>query len=54
MNSTVVMVDDAVTKDSRGTIHIIEVGYCGTQTGWVRMKDEKEQAYTAVLARVEG
>ena len=41
MNPDIVMVENAVTKDSRGTIHIIEVGYCW-DPNWVGKKEEKE------------
>ena len=50
MNPDIVMVKNAVTKDSRGTIHIIEVGYCW-DPNWVGNKmEEKEQAYAEVVA----
>ena len=42
MNPDIVMVENAVTKDSRGTIHILEVGY-GWDPNWVGKKEEKEQ-----------
>ena len=53
MNPDIVMVEYAVTKDSRGTIYIIEVGgYCW-DPDWVGKKDEKEQAYAEVVAALE-
>ena len=38
-------VDDAVTKDSRGIVHIIEVGYCWDPI-WVGKKEETEPGRT--------
>ena len=50
MNPDIVMVENAVTKDSRGTIHIIEVGgYCW-DPNWVGKQEAKEQAYAEVVA----
>ena len=49
MNPDIVMVEEAVNKDSRGTIHIVEVVYCW-DPNWVGKKDEKEHAYTEVIA----
>ena len=53
MNPDIVMVEDAVTKDSRGTIHIIEVGHCWDPNKVVGKTEEKEQAYAEVVAALE-
>ena len=53
MNPDIVMVENNVTGSTRGTIHIIEVGYCW-DPHWVAKQQENEEAYEEIVSNLRG